>query len=123
LVAEVKSERFSLIANRDGAVVAARLTGSADHTHAADLTRAFDAIHTEARHGVDVVVLDMRELEFMSSAGLKAILSWIADLQELPPAARYQIRFVSDPVHYRWQKRSLNTVRMFATDLISITEA
>lgn len=120
-VTSMETERFALVARRETPRIVAKLTGTADQAIAVELGEAFRAIHVAvANGGITEAVLDLRGLEFMSSACIKALLTWIGDIQDLEPDRRYSLELVSSAAHH-WQKRSLNTVRCFATDLVRVT--
>lgn len=97
-----------------------RFSGTAD-MHAIEPLDAYLAeIHraATARHARRVRV-DFRTLEFMNSSCFKSFVSWIGHVQDAAPSQRYQIEFQSDP-RLHWQRRSLNALRCFAMDLVSI---
>ena len=119
-IAVVEHGDFRLEANRESSRILATLTGTADQSVTDDLDKALQSIHETAKSGVTEAVVDLRKLEFMNSSCLKALLTWINDIQELEPAHRYQVRFISD-ANIHWQKRSLHSVRCFASELITIT--
>ena len=63
------------------------------------------------------VVADFRELVFMNSSCLKEFVRWIAQVEERDE--HYRIRFLSDP-DAQWQSRSLQALRAFAPNLVTI---
>lgn len=97
-----------------------QLSGSADISTRPRLEALIGKLHgrLDAEHARDVVV-DMRQLEFMSAASFNALVGWLAILSELPPERRYRIRFRANP-HILWQRRSLRALSCFATDVVSI---
>jgi hypothetical protein len=119
-IAHVSRGELTLLVKRNGASIIATLTGSADQSVADLVGSVLQSVHEAAREGVTEAVMDLRTLEFMSSACLKAVLSWIEGVLSLDAERRYSVRFITDPsIH--WQKRTLQTVRCFAPELISIT--
>ena len=64
------------------------------------------------------VVADFRELVFMNSSCLKEFVRWIAQVEERPEE-HYRIRFLSAP-DAQWQSRSLQALRAFAPNLVTI---
>jgi hypothetical protein len=68
---------------------------------------------------VEEVVVDLRELVFMNSSCLKALVTWLATVQERPAAERYLIRFLKEPAAH-WQVRSLHALAAFAPDIVQI---
>lgn len=121
-VANVKGDDFAGTAQLDGTVLQAMLKGNADYAALEALDTLLERVHAEAmRSGVKETVVDLRDLEFMNSSCFKSLVNWVTNIQELEPAKQYTIRFVSNP-QLHWQKRSLHSLRCFATELISVTE-
>lgn len=76
--------------------------------------------HAEAqRLGVKEVVIDLTELEFLNSSGIKHFVSWLRDASLLPAESSYGIRLISSPL-VPWQRRSLNALQCFAPKLLTI---
>jgi hypothetical protein len=113
----------SLTTSESEAGLDIQFTGSADMSAIDALDAYLEAIHALAtkRHGGKGkrVKVDIRGLQFMSSSCFKSFVMWIGLLQDAPPSDRYSIQFKSN-VQMHWQKRSLNALRCFATDLISV---
>jgi anti-anti-sigma factor len=107
------------VALADG-VVTTHFRGTADIEAKPALDEFVAALHAEAcRLSVTKVAVDLRELEFMNSSSFKALVTWLSQVQELPPDKQYRIHFVSNPsIH--WQRRSLAALSCFAVNLVSI---
>ena len=97
-----------------------QLSGSADVSTRTRLEALIRWLHgrLDAAGARDVVV-DMRQLEFMSAAAFNALVGWLAILGDLPTERRYRIRFRANP-HILWQRRSLRALSCFATDVVAI---
>ena len=122
-VVTVRGDDFMAAAQHDGTVINACLEGSADYAALDALEMLLDRIHAEAdRLGVTETVVDLRQLEFMSSSCFKSFVSWIIEIQEMERDRQYKLRFVSNPKMHHWQKRSLHALRCFAVELITVTE-
>lgn len=124
-VASVTGDDFSATAAaaHDGSAITAVLRGNADYAALDGVEMVLARTHVEAKRlGVREVVVDMRELEFMNSSCFKCFVSWITDIHELAEATQYKVRFLSNP-QLHWQKRSLHSLRCFAIELITISEA
>lgn len=95
-------------------------TGTAD-MHAIDpLDMYLGTVHDLAvEQRSPRVRIDLRRLEFMNSSCFKSFVSWIGRVQDLAPEARYAIELQSNP-QIHWQRRSLNALRCFAMDLVTI---
>ncbi|MBX3198053.1 MAG: hypothetical protein KF894_07895 [Labilithrix sp.] len=84
--------------------VGVRLVGSAESVTREDLCAYLQVIDSVARETQAAeVVFDLRALEFMSAACLRAMLTWLLEIERSP---RYVARFVSDAKN-PWQRRSL----------------
>jgi hypothetical protein len=119
----VGSDDFAGTAKLEGSVLTATLKGTGDYAAVDALETLLVRTHAEARrHAPGEVVVDLRDLEFMNSSCFKSFVSWITSIQELEPAAQYKVRFLSNPKMH-WQKRSLHSLRCFAVELVSVTEA
>jgi hypothetical protein len=123
VVATVKGEDFAGTATHDGTAITARLSGNADYAALDAIDTLLGRTHAEAKRlAVAEVIIDLVQLEFMNSSCFKCFVSWINDIQELPDAAQYKVRFISNPTMH-WQKRSLHSLRCFAVELITVSEA
>ncbi|MBX3262990.1 MAG: hypothetical protein KIS78_22950 [Labilithrix sp.] len=97
--------------------IGVRLVGSAESVTREDLAaylKAIDgvAVETEAAE----VVFDLRALEFMSAACLRAVLAWLLEGERSP---RYVARFVSDAKNH-WQRRSLASLASIGGERVRI---
>jgi len=100
--------------------IEARLSGVAEIATGERLERYLEDLHCWlADNGTGQVMMDLTRLEFMNAACLRAFVSWIQRLQELPRFAQYRICFRSNS-QLPWQRRSMNALKCFATDLISV---
>jgi hypothetical protein len=117
----IKDTEFEATAAIDGQSLVMRLTGNADLRVNGPLGPFLDSVDDEARRQhTGEVVADFRDLEFMNSSCLKEFVRWIAQVEERPD--HYRIRFLSDPAAH-WQSRSLQALRAFAPDLVTIEVA
>lgn len=69
--------------------------------------------------GVQEVAADFRELVFMNSSCLKALVTWLSKVQERPNDQQYRIVFLKDPAAH-WQARSLHALVTFAPGMIRV---
>jgi hypothetical protein len=97
-----------------------RLAGSADTRVKAQLDQLLARVHGEClRAQATEVVVDLRDLRFMSSSCLKSLVTWLGAVQDLDASAQYVIRFLSNPQTH-WQRRSLAALSCFAISLIRV---
>lgn len=116
----VGTPELRVTAEHGGDAVTVRMAGTADMRVSEALDRVMARVHEEAqRRGAARVRVDLRELEFMNSSCLKSFVTWITQARDLPGEKRYAIHFVSKP-QILWQRRSLNALRCFAVDLITV---
>ena len=122
-VLTITRDDFAVAAHCEGSVITASLKGNADHAPVELVEVLLDRIHSDA--GVLAVtgaVIDLRQLEFMNSSCFRHFIGWIAAIQDLAEGGRYTVRFLSNP-SYHWQRRSLQSLRSFAVDLITVVES
>jgi hypothetical protein len=100
--------------------VALQLWGNADMRVKARLDTLLEEVDNKAVAAkVKEVVVDFRELVFMNSSCLKALVTWLGKVQDRPVAERYAVRFVKEPAAH-WQKRSFNALVAFASEVLTI---
>ena len=119
----IKDAEFEATASAsiDGKTLTMRLWGNADLRVNGPLGPFLDSVDDEAqRNQMGEVVADFRELVFMNSSCLKEFVRWIAQVDER--AQHYRIRFLSAP-DAQWQARSLQALRAFAPNLVTIEAA
>jgi hypothetical protein len=121
-VVTVTGDDFSASAHHAGTTIKAALKGNADYAALDALEVFLSRLHAEAKRlGIKETVIDLLQLEFMNSSCFKSFVAWITEIQELGANDQYKVTFLSNP-KLHWQKRSLHSLRCFATDLITVTE-
>ena len=97
-----------------------KLEGSADIEVVAELSSYLRGVHTAAlMMGVKEVVVDLRGLFFMTSSCFKCFLTWVSSIQDLEEAKRYTVHLEAN-ANLHWQRRSLDALRNFATNVVTI---
>jgi hypothetical protein len=100
--------------------VAVTLKGSGDHAAHQPFADLFARLHALlVERGAREVSVDIRDLEFLSASCLKTLVTWIGAVAELSHESQYRVRFRSNPRRH-WQRRSVEALRCFATDLVFI---
>lgn len=85
-----------------------------------EIGKALSLIHESAvKQGIRSIVVDVRDLTFMNSAGFKSFVTWLSRVMALPEEQRYKIRVLSNPETY-WQARSFDALRSFAVDVLDV---
>ncbi len=96
------------------------LAGTADLRVTEDVEKLLADLHQRVlSEAVEEVRVDLRSLEFMNSSCFKSFVTWISQVQDLPEAKQYRIRFISSSA-ILWQRRSLNALSCFAAHLVTI---
>lgn len=94
-----------------------RFVGCAEPIVSEDLASYLSALHHAAiSASVEEIVVDVRSLEFVSAAGVRALLLWVTDLRS---GGTYVVRFVVD-AKLAWQRRTLGSLESFAGTCVRI---
>jgi hypothetical protein len=111
---------FAIVAEQGEQTFTLHFRGNADMSSIEPLDDYLRAVHAEAAaHAVSSVIVDFRALEFMNSSCFKCFVEWLGKVQDLPADKRYKVVFDSNR-EMHWQRRSLNALRSFAMDVVSI---
>jgi len=103
-----------------GTALQVKLEGNADTEVVGELASFLRNVHAKALAGsVLEVDVDMRGLFFMTSSRFKCFLTWISSIEEAGDARRYRVRLKANP-NLHWQRRSLDALRAFAPNVVSI---
>ena len=116
----IQEQDFRATGDFDDARLNLRLWGNADQ-RSNTLLDGFlqDADRQTVAAAIKEVVVDFRELVFMNSSCLKALVTWLRRVQEHPPAQRYAIRFLHEPEAH-WQIRSFSALAAFGRGVLTI---
>ena len=114
------SPGFAIATEAQGSTLTLRFRGNADMSTIESLDAYLRRVHAvvTARSGA-LVVVDFRSLEFMNSSCFKCFVEWIGQVQDLPVAEQYRIVFDSNR-EMHWQRRSLNALRCFAMEVVTV---
>jgi hypothetical protein len=81
----------------------------------------FEIVHSMALgEGLAEVKVDVTELAFLNSSGIKEVLSWILRRNRIPPEKKYKMNFLFDPA-VAWQPITLPRLRDLDPDCIVLT--
>ena len=95
------------------------LSGTADFEARPALAAWIRSLHDEAlRLRLDQVVVDIREIEFMSSICVNVLVGWLVTIMELPPAQHYRVHFRWTRSRF-WQRKSLNALSRLAMLIVT----
>jgi anti-anti-sigma factor len=119
-VSDVHKATFGTRSERGSAGVVVHMRGNADIDAQEQLKLFLDALHDEARRlGLGAIVFDLDELYFMNSSCLSLLLRFVNAAMPSPNSQGIRLTFRSNP-HLRWQRRSLQALRSYAPDIVSI---
>jgi len=114
---------FAIVPEDGEGKMTLRFRGIADMSSIEPLDGYLRAVHTEARENkVAAVVVDFRALEFMNSSCFKCFVEWLGTVQDMPVDDRYKVIFEANR-EMHWQRRSLNALRCFAMDVVTVSAA
>jgi hypothetical protein len=116
---ETSPAPFAIEVSQAPSALRVELRGEANMDGVEALAAALDGTHTRAlADGSDRVIVDLTQLEFMSSTCFKKVLGWIGKVAAMVPPP-YVIHFVSDP-RIGWQNRSLHALVAFAPGVVTL---
>ena len=114
---------LSASAERRDRTLVATLAGTADLTVKPALDQFMTSLHETARtNATSEVLVDFTALAFMNSSCLKAFVTWICMVQDMPSAAQYRIVLLSSATA-QWQQRSLHALACLAPELVTLKNA
>jgi hypothetical protein len=117
---DVQMDGFSLKSEKAPAAIVATLKGNADMAVQEKFKAVLENIANVAKASrISEVVFDWNELYFMNSSCLSLLLRFINGVLELPPPARFKVRFRASP-NLKWQQKSLKALRSYADELVVI---
>jgi anti-anti-sigma factor len=119
-ITDVEKDTFKTrSAAKDGAIVV-QMRGNADIAAEAPLKKFLDDLHAEAKRlAIRETLFEVQELYFMNSSCLSLLLRHVNTVLQSSTSHAYKLRFRSNH-NLRWQKRSLQALRAFAPDVVSI---
>lgn len=72
--------------------------------------------------GQKEVSIDIRDLEFLNSGGIREIAEWLFTICSLPEESRYRVVFYYNPEKYYWQEVSIESIAAINPELIDKVE-
>ena len=63
------------------------------------------------------VLVDISDLKFLNSSGIRAIVAWVIKIGALPEDSKYVITFLCNP-DYTWQESSISTLMFLNKNLV-----
>lgn len=114
---------FAIVPESADQQLTLRFKGVADMASIEPLDDYLRAVHDEAKSSkAESVIVDFRALEFMNSSCFKCFVEWLGTVQDLPEGERYKVVFESNR-DMHWQRRSLNALRCFAMDVVTVSSS
>lgn len=117
---EIIGKGFSLTVLSDNRSPSVKFSGNGDSEAIEAVDRFLKALNKQLLVGGQLSVsVNLTELYFMNSSCLKAFVAWIYGVNE---AGRpYKIHLLTNP-RLHWQKRSLETLKRLAPEVVKIEE-
>lgn len=66
--------------------------------------------------------VNITNLKFLNSAGIKVIIDWIIRVTELPEIQKYTITFLCNPNSF-WQETSISTLAIIDSQIVKYQQA
>ena len=93
----------------DGTTVT--ISGSINHPKPGVFMEPFiEEVHNSiVANGIKAINVDITNLRFLNSAGIREFVDWVMKLNELDIDKRYSIKFICSSEH-KWQESSMSTL-------------
>ena len=119
-VLRVTTDGLRLWASAENGGLTVAMSGNCEMESIPLLDSYFASLHSEVtRAGTTKVVLDCESLYFMNSSSIKCFVTWLAKVRQLAQPNRYRVHFKTNK-QFAWQRRSLEAVRRYAPDLVTL---
>jgi anti-anti-sigma factor len=119
-LASFHGERLRLVADTRTSIVEVHAIGTVDGEVCREVAAFFDRLHSElCRTRAPRVLIDLRELRFISSSGIKVLATWIFSIAKLEPRDRYRVTFLTNP-NLGWQRPTLEAFQSLAPAIVEI---
>lgn len=67
--------------------------------------------------GLKEIPINITELEFLNSRGLKQLITWIIYISQLPPRKQYSLKFIYSADNH-WQNESVTVISKFNPKIV-----
>lgn len=83
------------------------------------LSPFFNSLHnTILEEKLNKIVVDIKELSYLNSSGIRELVGWIMKLDELPDEKKYSIHFLCCYKNH-WQETSISTLEFLNPNYIT----
>lgn len=118
----ISTSAFSAVHVIEEGVITVTLRGNADSDVSELFGEYLRGLHAEAaRLGAREVVLDCRDLYFLTSSCIKGVATWIKWLMAMEARDQYKLSFLVAP-NLRWQERSFDVLCQMCPLLVRMTK-
>lgn len=95
-------------------------SGSINHPRPGEFMEPFiQSVHdTIVRNGIAEIRVDITQLRFLNSAGIRELVDWVMKMSSLPDSQKYRIQFVCSAEH-KWQESSMSTLIYLNAEYLS----
>jgi hypothetical protein len=120
-IESIKQGKVSINVSDAGAGISVAVEGDIDmQDPSVILDPLFDKVHKGCMDsGIKSVALDVRQLTFLNSSGIKAIAKWIMNLAGAPADKKYVIKIVQNK-SIPWQTTSLSTLTFLVPGAVQL---
>jgi len=95
-------------------------SGSINHPRPGEFLKPFiQEVHSEIiKKNIKEIKVDIKDLKFLNSAGIRELVDWIMQLNELPEEKKYKILFICSS-EQKWQESSILTLMYLNSKYLS----
>lgn len=98
-----------------------RFSGEIDHADPSEFLAPFfgDVVTQASGSGMSQIKIDIRELKFINSSGVKSFVLFLVKMMGLPENKRFKVDFVHDP-GVTWQRAILSPLMVLAPNYVRV---
>ncbi|MBN2444762.1 MAG: hypothetical protein JXJ04_25625 [Spirochaetales bacterium] len=87
------------------------ISGCINHPKPGNFMEPFiESVHSAIiEKGIKEIIVDITDLRFLNSAGIRELVDWVMKLNSLPEDKIYKIKFLCSSEH-KWQESSMSTL-------------
>lgn len=100
------------------------ISGSINHPRPGEFMEPFiqEAHESIVANNIQEIKVDITNLKFLNSAGIRELVDWVMKLNHLPEEKKYKIEFLCSSEH-KWQESSMSTlIYLNSTYLSKVTK-
>ncbi|MBN2532766.1 MAG: hypothetical protein JXB88_07745 [Spirochaetales bacterium] len=96
------------------------ISGSINHPRPGEFMEPFiqEAHESIVTNNIQEIKVDITNLKFLNSAGIRELVDWVMKLNHLPEEKKYKIEFLCSSEH-KWQESSMSTLIYLNSNYLS----